>query len=81
MGKKVLTILAELFRTLLMELSKAYDFINHELSIAKLAAYELNKSSLRLIDNYLSKSKKQIKIGFSLREWIETILGVPKGQC
>ena len=34
--------------TLLMDLYKAYDCVNHELIIAKLAAYGLNESSLRL---------------------------------
>ena len=41
--------------TFLMDLSKAYDCVNHELSIAKLASYGLNKGSLRVTQNYLSK--------------------------
>ena len=40
--------------TLLMDLSKAYDCVNYELIIAKLATYGLNEGSLRLIQNYLS---------------------------
>ena len=35
--------------TLLMDLTKAYDCVKHELIIAKLAAYGLNEGSLRLI--------------------------------
>ena len=35
-----------IFGTLLMDLSKAYDCINHELIIDKLAAYGLNEASL-----------------------------------
>ena len=66
--------------TLLMDLSNAYDCINHELIIAKLAAYELNEGSLRLIQNYLSKRKKRVKKGFSLSEWLEIIIGVPQGS-
>ena len=54
--------------TLLMGLSKAYDCVNHELIIAKLVAYGLNKGSLRLIQNYLSKRKQRVKIGHSLNE-------------
>ena len=38
-----------------MDLSKAYDCVNHELIIAKLAAYRLNEGSLRLIQNDKSK--------------------------
>ena len=57
-------------------LSKAYVCVNHELVIDKLAAYELNEGSLRLIQNYLLKKK----IGSSLSEWLEIILGVPLGS-
>ena len=38
----------------LMDLSKAFDTINHDLLIAKLHAYGLSKESLKLIKNYLS---------------------------
>ena len=50
--------------TLLMDLSKAYDCVNHELIITKLATYGLNEDSLRLIQNYLSNRKQQVKIFF-----------------
>ena len=65
---------------LLMHLSKAYDCVNHEQFFAKLAAYRLNKGSLRLIQNYLSKRKYRMNIGSSLSEWLETIIGVPHGS-
>ena len=42
-----------------MDLSKTHDCVNHELSIAKLAACGLNEGSLRLIQNYLSKRKQR----------------------
>ena len=54
--------------TLLLDLSKAYDCVNHKLIIAKLAAYELNEGSLSLIQNYSSKRKQQVNIGSSLSE-------------
>ena len=59
--------------------SKAYECVNHELIIAKLASYRLNKGSLRLIQNYL-KRKQRVKIGSSLNEWLEIILGVIQGS-
>ena len=44
--------------TLLMDLSKAYDCVNHNLIIAMLEAYEVGENSLRLIHNYLSRDNK-----------------------
>ena len=43
-------------------------------------AYGLNEGSLWLIQNYLSKRKQQVKIGSSLSEWLEIILGIPQGS-
>ena len=40
--------------TLLMDLSKTYDYGNHDLIITKIKAYGVGKNSLRLIQNYLS---------------------------
>lgn len=54
--------------------------MNHELYIAKLAAYGFSGSSLRLIQNYLSKRRQWVKIGSSLSGWQEIILGVPQGS-
>ena len=63
-----------------MDLSKAYDCINHDLIIAKLEAYGVGKNSLRLIQNYLSQRQQRVKVGSSLNEWLEIILGVPQGS-
>ena len=47
---------------LLTDLSKAFDCINHELLIAKLAAYGFDRSSLSFIFSYLSNRKQRTKI-------------------
>ena len=46
----------------LMDLSKAFDTINHELLIAKLDAYGFSKKSLELILDYLSNRLQHVKI-------------------
>ena len=46
----------------LMDLSKAFDTINHELLIAKLHAYGFEKSTLKLLLNYLSDRWQRTKI-------------------
>ena len=63
-----------------MDLSKAYDCVNHDLIIAKLEAYGVGKNSLRLIQNYPSQRQQRVKVGSSLSEWLEIILGVPQGS-
>ena len=44
--------------TILMDLSKAYGCLPHDLIIAKLEAYGLSKSSLSLLLDYLTLRKK-----------------------
>ena len=39
---------------ILMDLSKAFDTLNHELLIAKLYAYGFSKDSLKMISSYMS---------------------------
>ena len=51
----------------LMDLSKLFDTINHELLIAKLHAYGFNKESLELILDYLSNKWERTKIGDNFR--------------
>ena len=49
--------------TILMDLSKAYDCLLHDLIIAKFEVYGLSKSSLSLLLDYLTSSKQRVKIG------------------
>ena len=48
--------------TILMDLSKAYDCLPHDLMVAKLEAYGISKESLQLISDYLSYHKKRKKL-------------------
>ena len=52
----------------LMDLSKAFDTINHELLIAKLNAYGFSEPSLKLIYNYLKDRLQHIKINSKEKE-------------
>ena len=49
--------------TVLMDLSKAYDCLPHDLIIAKFEAYGFDNTSLRLFHNYFSNRKQRVKIG------------------
>ena len=66
--------------TILMDLSKAYDCLLHDLLIAKLAAYGVDHASLSLIYDYLSSRFHRVKIGASVSDWLEMLLGVPQGS-
>ena len=61
-------------------LIKTYDCVNHDLIITKLEAHGVAENSLRLIQNYLFQRQQRVKVGSSLIEWLEIILGVPQGS-
>ena len=63
-----------------MDVSKAYDCVNHDLEIAKLEVYGVGENSLRLIQNYLSQRQERVKVGSSFSEWLDIILEIPQGS-
>ena len=65
---------------LLMDLSKAFDCLNHDLMIAKLNAYGFSRSALNFTLSYLSQRKQKVKINGSFSEWKTTSVGVPQGS-
>ena len=62
--------------TVLMDLSKAYDCLPHDLLIAKLAAYGVDLPSLNLIHDYLSNRFQSVRIGSCQSEWLNISSGV-----
>ena len=63
-----------------MDLSKAYDCLPRDLSIAKLGACGLDRSSLRLLMDYLNSRKQRTKVGSSYSNWSEVKHGIPQGS-
>ena len=66
--------------TIIMDLSKAYDCLPHDLLIAKLAAYGVNHKSLLFIYDYLSNRQHQVKIGDCFSTFLYILLGIPQGS-
>ena len=64
----------------LMDLSKAFNTINHQLLLAKLHAYGFSKQALAIICSNLSNRKQRIKIKNFFSSWKDLILGMPLGS-
>ena len=63
-----------------MDLSKAFDIINHELLIAKLHDYGFSKEALTLISSYLSDRWQHVKINDTFSTWSALEKSVPQGS-
>ena len=63
-----------------MDLSKAFDSINHNLLIAKLHAYGFDKSSLKLLFSYLNNRRDRTKINQNFSSWEELLQRVSQGS-
>ena len=66
--------------TILMNLSKAFDCLPHDLILGKLQAYGVNYESLELIRSYLSNRYQRIKLDSTFSSWMKILLGVPQGS-
>ena len=66
--------------TILLDLSKAFDCLPHDLLIAKLEAYGYGTGSLHLINDYLTNRKQRVKVGSQYSNWSLILKGVPQGS-
>ena len=68
-----------MFGMILTDLSKAFDCIPHDLLIAKLEAYGLAMSSLRIIYSYLTKRKQRVRINNSYSDSVRDFIWCTSG--
>ena len=66
--------------TVLMDLSKAYDCIEHDLLIAKLEAYGFDRDSLKFMYSFLTGRGERVKVGSSYSSFGKIKIGVPQGS-
>ena len=67
------------FGALITDLSKAFNCLPHSLFIAKLKTYSFGNSSLKLVNDYLSRHFKGTKISNEYSSWKEVMSGIPQG--
>ena len=64
----------------LMDLSKAFDCLDHDLLLAKLDAYGFSPNALKLICSYLSERRQRVKVNGTFSTWCYSKMGVPQGS-
>ena len=67
-------------RVVIINLSKAFDSICHNLLLAKLKAYGLNSSAVDLIRSYLQERQQRVKWNDVYSGWLPSRCGVPQGS-
>ena len=63
-----------------MDLSKAFDTLDHQILLDKLAYYGFQNESLNLLTNYLSKRQQYVEINQEASKYQEIKCGVPQGS-
>ena len=63
---------------IIMDLSKAFDTLNHNLLLCKLKAYGFNKNALTFIQSYFTN--RRTKVGDKFSKWRKISTGVPQGS-
>ena len=64
----------------LMDLSKTFDCIRHDLLLAKLHACGFSREALTLINDYLTNRQQRVKLNGSFSSWKSVTHGVPQGS-
>jgi retron-type reverse transcriptase len=63
-----------------VDLSKAFDSINHQLLLAKLHAYGFSQSALDLMSLYLLGRRQRVQLQTEVSSYINVKSGVPQGS-
>ena len=61
-----------------MDLSKAFDSLNHDFLLAKSEAYGLDNNAVSFMRSYLANRLQRCKINKSFNEWAKYLLGSHK---
>ena len=65
------------FGTIFIDLSKAFDTLNHNFILAELNAYDFSFKAIKFIESYLSERFQRVIMNSNFSEWCKLLLGVP----
>ena len=63
-----------------MDISKAFDTLNHDLLNAKLGAYRFETDAQRYTKSYLTNRKQRVRVNKMFSEWERITTGVLQGS-
>lgn len=63
-----------------MDLSKAFDTLQHKLIVEKLKSYGADDNNTDLVHDYLSNRRQRVRSGDQFSKWKEISAGVPQGS-
>ena len=66
--------------TVLLDFSKAFDLVSHNILLHKLKVYKFREQTLTLLKSYLLDRKQEDRIGKSTSEKRNLLAGVPQGS-
>ena len=66
--------------TLFIDLTKAFDTVNHTIVLQKLASYGVNDSTLSWFSSYLSGRSQTVSVNSTLSDSKDINVGVPQGS-
>ena len=67
--------------TLLIDLSKAFDTVPHQLLVSELAAAGCGVGACEWFGSYLTGREQRVLQGHECTPWMKVTKGVPQGSC
>ena len=65
---------------IMMDLSKAFDCVDHSILVRKLRVYGVNGGELRWFQDYLHGRKQRVRISSAYSTWSDIRRGIPQGS-
>lgn len=66
--------------TVFLDLSKAFDTVNHAVMLSKLSCFNFSNTALAWMSSYLSNRRQCVKVGDTLSSVMNCTMGVPQGS-